>query len=144
MRKFKRLTALVLAVVMVAALAGCGSTAQSKPQNNVQLQRPVVRPESAPVQTRPAPETTPAVPAETEPHDIQVVPLGTPATEPDRDSLEQIADLVTGTEEDYSDLTDEELTDLIEDQLRQEESVGSPVDPGAPKPPPRATISRAP
>lgn len=127
MRKFKRLTALVLAVVMVAALAGCGGRAQSKPQNNVQLQRPLVRPESAPVQTRPAPETTPAVPAETEPYDIQVVPLGTPVAEPDRDSLEQIAELVTG--EDYSDLTDEELTDLIEDQLRQEESADSPADP---------------
>ena len=127
MRKFKRLTALVLAVVMVAALAGCGGRAQSKPQNNVQLQRPVVRPESGPVQTRPAPETTPAVPAETEPDDIQVVPLGTPVAEPDRDSLEQIADLVT--EEDYADLTDEELTDLIEDQLRQEESADSPADP---------------
>ena len=118
MRKFKRLTALVLAVVMVAVLAGCGGRAQSKPQNNVQLQRPLVRPESAPVQTRPAPETTPAVPVETEPDDIQVVPLGTPATEPDRDSLEQIADLVTGTEEDYSDLTDEELTDLIEEDRK--------------------------
>lgn len=115
MRKFKQLTALVLAVVMVAVLAGCGGTAQSKPQNNVRLQRPVVRPESAPAQTQPAPETAPAVPAGTEPDDIQIVPLGTPATEPDRDSLEQIADLVIGTEEDYSDLTEEELTNLIED-----------------------------
>ena len=129
MRKFKRLTALVLAVVMVAVLAGCGSTAQSKPQNNVQLQLPVVRPESAPVQPQPAPETVPAVPMETEPDDIQIVPLGSPAAEPDRDSLEQIADLVTGTGEDYSDLTDEELTDLIEDQLCQEESADSPADP---------------
>ena len=106
MQHFKRLTALMLAAVMVVALAGCGGRAQSKPQNNVQLQRPVVQSESAPVQTRPAPETTPAVPAETEPYDIQVVPLGTPVAEPDRDSLEQIAELVTG--EDYADLTGQE------------------------------------
>ena len=121
MRKFKRLTALVLAVVMMAALAGCGGTAQSKPQNNVQLQRPVVRPESAPVQTRPAPETTPAVPAETEPNDIQIVPLGTPATEPDRDSLEQVAQLVTGSDSEFEELTDEELAALEEEAALESE-----------------------
>ena len=63
--------------------------------------------------------------------------------QPDRDSLEQVAQLVTGSDSEFEELTDRELMDLIEDQLRQEESVGSPVDPGAPKPPPRATMSRA-
>ena len=50
--------------------------------------------------------------------------------QPDRDSLEQVAQLVTGSDSEFEELTDRELTDLIEDQLHQEESVGSPVDPG--------------
>ena len=121
MQHFKRLTALMLAAVMVVALAGCGGgTAKAEPQTGVQIQRPVTKPESAPVQTQPAPETIPATPEATEPEGIQLVPLGTPAVEADRDSLEQIADLIIGSDESYTDLTDEELADLIEDQLEAE------------------------
>ena len=61
MQSMKRLTALVMAAVMVLSLAGCGGSgstaAQARPQTAPQLQRPVQRP-SAPAPTAPAaPET---------------------------------------------------------------------------------------
>lgn len=128
MNRSLHLTALLLAVVIVLSLAACGSreTASShpRPEFHGTVQRPVERP----VPTNPnriPPENTEST-TPTAPATPVVTPLATPA-EPDRDSLEQIADLVTG--EDYADLTDEELTDLIEDQLHQEESTDSPADP---------------
>lgn len=55
MQHFKRLTALVMAAVMVLSLVGCGgsggSTAQKRPQADIQLQRPV----QCPAVTTPAP-----------------------------------------------------------------------------------------
>ena len=133
MIQYKRLTALVMAAVMVLSLAGCGGGAalQKQPAGNVQLQRPVPNPgATAPEPTVPA--TSPVVnsPAE-EDSDIQLEFLSAPAVEPDRDSLEQVAELVTGGEKDFEDLTDEELTDLIEDQIRQQESAGTPAIPGS-------------
>ena len=139
MQHLKRLTALVMAAVMVLSLVGCGGSGDAvrKPQAAPQLQRPVQRPTVTTPQPT-APEAT--LPEE----EVRLEFLSAPTVQPDRDSLEQVAQLVTGSDSEFEELTDEELTDLIEDQLRQEESVGSPVDPGAPKPPPRATISRAP
>ena len=126
MNRSLHLTALLLAVVIVLSLAACGSretdSSHPRPEFHGTVQKPVERPVPTncipPENTESTTPTAPATPV--------VTPLATPA-EPDRDSLEQIAELVTG--EDYSDLTDEELTDLIEDQLRQEESAGSPADP---------------
>ena len=140
MQHLKGLTALVMAAVMVLSLVGCGGSGDAvrKPQAAPQLQRPVQRPTvTAPNPT--APEAT--LP---EKEEVRLEFLSAPAVQADRDSLEQVAQLVTGSDSEFEELTDEELTDLIEDQLRQEESVGSPVDPGTPKPPPRATMSRAP
>ena len=135
MQHLKRLTALVMTAVMVLSLVGCGGSGDTvrKPQAAPQLQRPVQRP------TVTVPEAT--LP---EKEEVRLEFLSAPTVQPDRDSLEQVAQLVTGSDSEFEELTDRELMDLIEDQLRQEESVGSPVDPGAPKPPPRATISRAP
>ena len=136
MQHLKRLTALVMAAVMVLSLVGCGGSGDAvrKPQAAPQLQRPTV--------TAPQPTIPEATLPEKE--EVRLEFLSAPTVQPDRDSLEQVAQLVTGSDSEFEELTDRELMDLIEDQLRQEESVGSPVDPGAPKPPPRATISRAP
>ena len=129
MRKFNRLTALVLAVMMVLSLAACGggsTAAGTRP--DVQLQQPVIQPTapSLPQQTEPViPETAPAAP--------QVFPMNTPVAEPDRDSLEQVAELVTGGSAEFADLSNEELTelikDLIDEQIRQEESAETPAEP---------------
>ena len=127
MQSMKRLSALVMAAVMVLSLAGCGGSgstaAQARPQTAPQLQRPVQRP-SAPTPTAPAaPETVPQAEAP------RLEFLSAPPAEADRDSLEQVAQLVTGSDAEFEELTDEELTDLIEDQLRQEEEAASPADP---------------
>ena len=128
MNRSHRLTALLLAAVMVLSLAACGSSetasSHARPEFHGTVQKPVERPAPT-IPDRVIPENTEPT-TSTEPVQPVVTPLSTPA-EPDRDSLEQIAELVTG--EDYSDLTDEELVDLIEDQLRQEESADSPADP---------------
>lgn len=129
MTRSHRLTALLLAVVMVLSLAACGSreTASShpRPEFHGTVQKPVERPVPTnlipPENTESTTPTAPATPV--------VTPLNTPA-EPDRESLEQIADLLDTTEN-WDDLTGEELTDLIEDQLRQEESADSPAAPEA-------------
>ena len=127
MNRSLHLTALLLAAVMVLSLAACGSreaaSSHSRPEFHGTVQKPVERPvptnpHRIPPENTEAP-TTPAAPV--------VTPLNTPA-EPDRESLEQIADLLDTTEN-WDDLTDEELTDLIEDQLRREESADSPADP---------------
>lgn len=124
MQHLKRLTALVMAAVMVLSLVGCGGSGDAvrKPQAAPQLQRPVQRPTVTTPQPT-APEAT--LPEE----EVRLEFLSVPTVQPDRDSLEQVAQLVTGSDSQFEELTDEELTDLIEDQLRQEESVGSPVDP---------------
>ena len=88
MNRSHRLTALLLAVVMVLSLAACGSreTASShpRPEFHGTVQKPVERP----VPTNPnriPPENTEATTAPATP---VVTPLSTPA-EPDRESLEQ-------------------------------------------------------
>lgn len=128
MQHFKRLTALVMAAVMVLSLVGCGgsggSTAQKRPQADIQLQRPVQRPA---VTTPTVPATAPVT--ESPEEEIRLDFLSAPVVEADRDSLEQVAQLVTGSDADFEELTDQELTDLIEEQLRQEESAGTPADP---------------
>ena len=122
MLQFKRLTALVLAAVMALSLAGCGGgdTALRRPETDA----PTLQQHQRPATPRPTVPHAPE-PDTTEPAAPQVLPMSAPAAEPDRDSLEQIAQLVTGTQEDFEDLTDSELTDLIEDQLDQ----STPADP---------------
>ena len=95
MNRSHRLTALLLAVVMVLSLAACGSreTASShpRPEFHGTVQKPVERP----VPTNPnriPPENTEST-TPTAPATPVVTPLNTPA-EPDRESLEQIADLL--------------------------------------------------
>lgn len=140
MCNLKRLTALVLTAVMVLALVGCGgggSPVVKAPNLPLGGNPPQQRPQ------RPTP-TLPAIPAPTvpqasvvQPQTPVIEPLTVPVDNTDRDSLEQIAQLVGGGGEDsYAELTDEELTDLIEEELQQQPEPqvpgsGDPVtDPG--------------
>lgn len=131
MLHYKRLIAFVIAAVLVLSLAGCGGSggaaAQKQPNGNVQLQRPLPNPGIT--ATQPATPATEPVTGIPEPGAVTLSPINTPTPQPDRDSLEEVAQLVTGGEQDFEELTDEELTDLIEDQLRQEESAATPADP---------------
>lgn len=147
MKRFRQLTALTLALVMALSLTACGggetASGQYRPKPQINLQKPVTHPiPTVPDTVRPtepavpeiapySPSTEPDIPALVplsptarpepfipETDEPVIVPLATPA-EPDRESLEQIAELVVKDESvDYTDMTDEELTDLIESELQ--------------------------
>ena len=127
MKRFRQVTALLLAVVMVLGLAACGSTQtasnQYHPNQQIHMQKPVEKP-STPTVTVPE-ATVPAAPTvsidTTEPAGPVITPLSTPAG-PDRDSLEQIVDLLGKDEDmDFEEMTDEEITDFIESALQTPE-----------------------
>lgn len=104
---------------MALSLTACGSSGTTvknqRPNSNAVLQQHMEKPESDTPE-----EFFHKVTEPTEPKAPVLAPLSTPA-EPDRESLEQIADLL-GTDADYEDLTDEELTDLIESELHNPEA----------------------
>lgn len=129
MKHFRQATALILAAVMMLSLAACGSRETAaglyRPNPQINMHTPVEKPiptipgQQIPLRPEPtSPTSEPFVPfTPVEPAAPELFLLSTP-TEPDRESLEQIAELLDKDEElDYEDLTDEELTDLIESEL---------------------------
>lgn len=132
MCKFKRLMAAAMILVLLIT-TGC-ATMRGDPGPKQQLQagptitpeKPVSRPAHPPV------PTLPTEPAETVPTVRQEPEETFPIPEPDRDSLEQIAQIVM-PEDDTEDLTDEELTDLIMTEIEEEIGQEEVPDSGSPE-----------
>ena len=138
MDRCRRILALLLAAAMLLSLAACARNGQTEPVETgtavqsqetlaASLQAPAMNTaeDQTPVQTQPAPSdmegTQPAetVPAQTE---AQQVAATLPVDDSDRESLEQIVDLLVKDavpEEEVSQMDDAQLEQLVTDLLEQ-------------------------
>ena len=162
MNQVKRFVALLLTAAMLLGTVGCARQEVTLPSETIQyvetedgVKIPVqVTPQAPATEKENDKETVKETEKETEKQETAetgktpgqnipgpsdgVTQMGqtnpAPADDSDRDSLEQIADLVTGGQvsgDQLADMDDEELKDLIEDALEQgREDLGLPT-PGA-------------